>query len=260
MTSASRNRFRRSGKALAIALPVVCIAALSVTVFGPARSQAEGGTEPSIEEVAGRSMLVGLELHHLGITPDALAAAGVSADETRAMIRALSLDTGSGVGAFAAARKEAVRAEASYQSRAARVRSGRATEEEAAECAELREMAAHRMGVCGGAEENVFEIVRAAIGDDRFRVLSTVRANIAEGVELPYAATELTALDRLRLRDAIDAREQAQRSGPPVENSSGGFLAELDSRPEVASASLRLEQAGFVQSAFESALHALDGQ
>lgn len=260
MTKFIRTDLRPTGKAMAIALPLVAIMALSVVVIGPNRSQASSSSPPDLASIAPRSLIVGAELYELGLTPEVFAAAGVSSQQVEQIIAVLSLDSGSGVDRFRSARLEAMRAESAYEERAQAVRSGKATSAEIGRGVDLRGSLDHRRGVRNGAEQRVMKLVAAALDAPQEAALETIRANTKAGVVLPYAATDLAPGDRLRLREYLAAKRESERTGRPLDPSVSGFLASLDARPEVVTAQHGLDAQVFVRSAFNAALARLDSE
>lgn len=258
MTKTTRYRLRRSGKVLAIALPVVGIVGLSALVALPSRSEAMVAEPLVIDDVAPRSMIVGGELAHLGLTPDLLAAAGVSPSDAATIVALVSLDSGLGIDRYRAVRVEHTDAQRSADDRAALIRSGRATAAEIIGADALRDTAADRLSVLVAAEGDVLRQLETALSGTVFGSLSTIRANAAHGVPLPYAATALSASDRPRLRDALSARRFAVRTGTDLDTDVAAFLNGLDARPEVLAASDAMSGAPFVRSSMRTALEALD--
>ena len=245
----------RAGKVLTIALPVLGVASLSVFVVLPSKSEARPHEAHTIDELAARSMVVALELEHLGLTPEVLAAAGLGSQQASQLVAVLSLDSGFGIDRYRAARVACVGAERDLDALVSRVRRGL---EPSAGMASARAHARACLRAREAAESAVFDLARGLMTEHQASALATIRQNVANGVALPHAAAPLTAAERLRLRDALTARAESERTGFPLDPSTSAFLSSIESLPEVMTASFGLDGAHFVQAAFDAALRDLD--
>lgn len=189
------------------------------------------------------------------MTPEALASAGLSSEQTAQLVALLALDSDAGVDQFRAARVARAEAREELEALASEVRAGRA---QPTGMADLRTSSDACESACAAAESALLDLASSVMTGAQASALATIRANVANGVALPYAATELTPEERVHLRDGLTAREEAERTGLPLEPSVSAFLSSLESLPEVTTAQFGLDGLAFVRSSFYAALGDLD--
>ncbi len=258
MNVTTASRLRRSGKVLAIALPVMGIAGLSTLVMLPNQSSAQQEDPQRLDQIAPRSMIVGGELAALGITPESLAAAGVSSTNAASIVRALNINSDFGVDRFRAAREQHVEAQRDFDQLAQKIRSGRGRGSDAIECEAKRVHMELCENTCVVASDHALRIVEGVVSQDEWRRLHAVRANIDAGVPVPYAARALGDADRIRLRNALTARRVAERDERELDRSHAALLSAVESDPDVIAAQHGLMDVGFIRNAFELALSQCD--
>ncbi|GAB4547568.1 MAG: hypothetical protein Tsb0013_07380 [Phycisphaerales bacterium] len=258
MTKTTRTRLRRSGKALAFALPAIGIVALSVLVVAPNTSRASAAEPPSLEEIMPRSVLLRGDLARAGLKPEVFAAAGVSGATVSQIVGGLALDSDFGLDQFRSAWGAHLETSRAVREREREIRAGLASEAEIADLGQLRSAASASEAALGSSESSVLDLVEAVVTASQAEAIATIRANSELGVPLPYAATDLGAVDRVRLRDALSMRKYADQHGMALDAETAAFLEEIDGRPEVIAAAAGLDDLELVRSSYDGALAALD--
>lgn len=254
---------RRFGKALAFSLPALGILGLStvvVTTSMTARDLSAASPEQSLADVAPKSLVYGGELAHLGLTSEAFAAAGVTGQTVRNALNFLAADSGQGIARYQSARTRHAKAEAAYRRMATRVRSGRDEMGDVADVAPLRAHAQQCLAECQTAAQGIMTLLGAALTPEQSAALRSIRSNQEQGVPLPYAATELTEAERLRLRSALVLQRVVDEDGGELDPEVRAFLDSLESRPEVIAASNGMAGLSEVAFAYRTALESLDAE
>lgn len=259
----SDSRSHSFGRVFVTALPAVgllgCAALIIASGVGPTHWLDEPPPQPSLTDVAPRSVIVGAALHDLGLTPETLSAAGIEPLSIRMMVLAVSIDSDFGVDRYLAAAMDHKEAERAYERAKKRVQRGHGFEGEASSV-EFKRQHAHNCEIqCRNAAARLTQFVNGLLTEEEQARLARIRANTKVGVELPYAAAELSELDRITLREALAERSWAERFGGELSQRHADFLSELESDFGV-SAAMDAMPVGIpiAQQAFDEALRALD--
>lgn len=200
-------------------------------------------------------------LHRAGLTPDAMAAAGLNTDEVAlvityaglASLRPGFLDSLENATArFHQARAAAARpARLSPSSIDQDPNRGPPTPEPAPGPGSLTDARNHLEAELTGA----FDFITAALPPAKRQTLAAIRRHADRGLPAPYLVADRTEAQWLALRNALAARRIAQRLSRPLPDAAAQFIAQAEA--EVATASALLDHAALadpVRSAWTAAL------
>lgn len=264
LESLTRARLGRPGRALAVALPAVGIVALGVLVVAPRPSQAVAVAEAPFEETAPRSVvaradLARADLARAGLDAEVLAASGLGPDSVSQIIGALALESDFGLDRVRLAARDLRRASSDLAALERRVRSGEAARDEVARVSDMREEERRARLALESARAGMHDFVASVMDDQGAIGFRTILSQRELGVSVPYTATELSASERVTLRDALSMERFAITRDLAVDEETAAFLASIRNRPEVIAAREGLTRLEEVRMAFESAVLALDG-
>lgn len=259
LESLTRARLGRPGRALAVALPAVGIVALGVLVVAPRPSQAVAVAEAPFEETAPRSVVARADLARAGLDAEVLAASGLGPDSVSQIIGALALESDFGLDRVRLAARDLRRASSDLAALERRVRSGEAARDEVARVSDMREEERRARLALESARAGMHDFVASVMDDQGAIGFRTILSQRELGVSVPYTATELSASERVTLRDALSMERFAITRDLAVDEETAAFLASIRNRPEVIAAREGLTRLEEVRMAFESAVLALDG-
>ena len=168
-----------------------------------------------------------------GLVPDALAAAGVTAEQTTGLLDAAEEFLESGVQSLRDAQEGIRSAKIERDRLAALVRTGRGTPEDAAALATARSALSSAEAALDAVVEGLLQVAATAVGlgDGQVSTIRTIRANRALELPVRYLAQTRTKEQWAQLRDALTNRRVAAKRGEePCPAGCGGCLsADADS-------------------------------
>ena len=178
-----------------------------------------------------------VKLLRAGLTPRALAAAGVSVNSILPTLQAAADQMNGAPTALSSADAAYATARTAADSLAAKIQSGKASQEEIASYpatkAAVEAADAARLSVLDG----YFTAATASLTSNQRAVLVTIRANKALGFPEEYLVVERTEAQWLALRDALSIERQAGELPDMTSEASTQLLSTFRADPAVAFAS-----------------------
>lgn len=220
-TGSARRAWLIASSSLAVAATLGSMALVT-------HSSAEmvAGSSASGDAFNGRDAAV--LLHRLGLTPEALTAAGLNTTETRSTLAAaLAYQFGPDITSLT---------KQLNQARQQAVKPPRADQQ-----GQTRVSVTHAELALKQRLDHAFDFVTAGLLSDQKRTLGVIRANQSWGLPTKYLVVERTEKDWLKLRGALGTRRSLEKGGRSLPANVSQFLATVESDQAVTVAATRLE-------------------
>lgn len=229
---APRVRYRMVGVAVA--------ACLSIGLLGlaTASSMPSASLAPDPEPLSNIELEVALR--RAGISPESLAAAGVSPQQVPALVARARADLSEGIVAFRAAQRALSESRAGVDRLTRKVRAGLADQNEIAALQSARASFAAAESAHEDELDQVFmtaaQVSEGGLNSGQLALLGTARQNAAWDLPDAYKVRSASEPDWVDLRDALAAERIAQRDSQEVPSSATDVLNQWRSHPSVAAA------------------------
>ena len=209
-------------------------------------------TLPGFEVVDPAEMA--LLLHRVGLSPETLAAAGVTAQETSALIGHARTYLEENAQAIRAADESFFAAREVHDALKRRVQSGLASQ---ADLANL-ETAATSLTSAGSARDaarsGLYNAAVEGIGGPKLQILATLKANKSWELPLQYRADSRSEQEWVALRNALANVRIAEQNGEEPSQEAAQLILTAQSGPGTSAASAGLQSLQTVQNAWEQAV------
>lgn len=217
------------GSVLVITLLVLFVC-MYVVVVGHRGQQALARGE--LQELSPQSLRLGLGL--VSLTPAELASAGLSSEETIAVVVSAAAHLGNDLQGLetAAAARDAAHGEVDRLTRLAL--RGHATQQDREALALAKTTLATAEAAYATNLDNLFHTATTAIPQGKRTVLSSIRSQRACGLAAPLLTAEWTEAQQVAIRDALAAERIAGQDGGETPQSCASLLTSV--RTEVAEA------------------------
>ncbi len=184
------------------------------------------------QELSANSLRIGLGL--VALTPDELASAGLTTQETSVVVVAAAAHLGNDPDGLETAGRDlrAARAEVDRLTRLAL--RGHATDEDREALAQAKTTLAATEVAYETYLDGLFNIATLAVPAGKRATLSSIRSQRACGLPAPLLAAEWTEAERVAIREALDAERIAGQDGGQTPQSCASLLS--SARGEVADA------------------------
>lgn len=250
---------------LSIAMALLTLVALGIT---GARS-GSGANRPAVNKPAAArrdppaltNAELSLALYQVGLDPEALAAAGLSANQTAVLVGAARTYLTDHIGSLRSDEAALDSASAERDRLGFLVQTGRATADDRTAYATTLASASSAQAAFQADLDAVFTAATSGLGSDTTTLLSTIQASrqtwhlAAVGGRVQYLVAQRSASDWVSLRDALDNARVTARTGEDPDPTLASLLSGVNASSPVSTANANLQaNLAAVQSAWTSAV------
>ena len=235
-------------------VPVVAVLGIALA-FRSVGDAAGGGGEPAEPPPPANTAEAAILLR-VGLGAEALAAAGLTANETSETVSDALAAHDSAIPSLATLDSTYATSKSDCESLERKVRSGQASQAEVTQCMALKTTAGAAKTTRQDCLDSIFEAGIADLSAGKQATLTTIRNNASWRLETQYLAKNHTEQGWVDLREALDAVRIADNGGlDPVDQATLDLLSAEDADQTVSTAKASLD-AGIasVQTAWNSAV------
>lgn len=223
-----------------IVLPGILVAASPASGHGPSSASASGPTVIDLSAYSVSPTLVLATMHRVSLDPGSVAAAGVSLNDSIAMLTASAAALEEHAAALAAADESLGAARRSVDALERSIRAGQAEDTQAAVAALNAARAALASAIASrdAVLALIIETATSSLSNDQKIALASVHASAADWSELPAAYRVISSNDEalLELRGALAAKRIAIAMQESIPDDAAEILGQWSQSQAVASA------------------------
>lgn len=237
----ARRPHRLTGHvALNAALLAAAAGGLVVAAAATHRAATTSTAEVVLVEELTASELAGA-LARTGLTPEHLAAAGLSAQQTAGLVAAAEDHLAEAIVGLRSDDSALASAQADHDRLLDLVQSGRGSADDAADLVTARSTLAAARAAVDAELAGLLAAATEGLGQAQTAALAVLRTNAGRPVPVKYRVVERTDAEWVELRDALAHSRISQRRGEEVCDEAGNCILSADSAPAVAAAGTNLD-------------------
>jgi hypothetical protein len=246
----------KRGHAVTVAistLALVVASALGVVAFGPAAPAPKAATRSFIPPAGASTTELYLALHELGLTPENLAAAGVTAQDIGVVIKDVADGLAASPEGITAAKASFAAARRTKEALVRAVQSGQAPPKDLETYAGVLHAYETAEAQLRTVRKDLWTRCIVHLSEQQRRLIETINANAFWGVSTQYLVVNRTEPQWVRLRDAWAADRFARGQKQETPKEAAAVLTEANGEPAVFIAATNLGNLAAVRVAWLSA-------
>lgn len=219
-------------RVIALLVTVLVIVALFISIERP---------QPALAQTIVTPQSLKLALIRAGLEPNALCAAGVSAQAVTTLVNNAETHLSQNPGALGSADSAVAEARVNFDSLEHLIQSGQASPEQVGQFGSSSSALANALAQRQTALNNIFGAATTSLSEDQKSILNTIRSNSGWEMPVEFRTINRAEIQWVSLREALANERISAASGEDPDPDSQTLLAQLGAEPTVAAAIANLQ-------------------